>query len=128
MKRICTIALMFIAVSSFAQNGNWQSLFDGKSLNGWKQMTGSAPYTVENAQIVGTTIPGSPNSFLVSEQRFTGDFVLELEAMMTDTTTNSGVQFKSNFDPKASNGKGRIFGYQYDFDPSSRKWSGGIYV
>src|SRR5206468_9009161 len=95
--------------------------------NGWKQMTGSAPYTAENGQIVGTTAPGSPNSFLVSDKRFTGDFVLELEAMMTDTTTNSGVQFKSNFDPGANNGKGRIYGYQFEFDPSSRNWSGGIY-
>ena len=127
MKRVFVISFLLLATGSFAQNNNWQSLFDGKTLNGWKQMTGSAPYVVENGQIVGTTVPGSPNSFLASEQRFSGDFVLELEAMMTDTTTNSGVQFKSNFDPKASNGKGRIFGYQFDFDPSFRKWSGGIY-
>jgi hypothetical protein len=127
MKQLVTIAFILFALSASSQSSNWQSLFDGKTLNGWKQMTGSAPYTVENGQIVGTTVPGSPNSFLASEQRFSGDFVLELEAMMTDTTTNSGVQFKSNFDPKASNGKGRIYGYQFDFDPSSRKWSGGIY-
>jgi hypothetical protein len=127
MKRFFAVAFLFLTSSCFAQSNNWQSLFDGKTLKGWKQLTGSAPYTVENGQIVGTTIQGSPNSFLVSEQRFAGDFVLELEAMMTDTTTNSGVQFKSNFDPKANNGKGRVYGYQYDFDPSSRKWSGGIY-
>lgn len=127
MKQLLTIAFIVIAFSASSQNSNWQNLFDGKTLNGWKQMTGSAPYAVENGQIVGTTVPGSPNSFLASEQRFSGDFVLELETMMTDTTTNSGVQFKSNFDPKANNGKGRVYGYQFDFDPSSRKWSGGIY-
>jgi hypothetical protein len=108
MKIICTIALLFIALNSFAQNGEWKSLFDGKTLNGWKQMTGSAPYTVENGELVGTTVPNSPNSFLALEQRYTGDFVLELEAKMTDTTTNSGVQFKSNFDAKANNGRGRV--------------------
>lgn len=122
-----TIALLFIAMNGLAQKSEWQSLFDGKTLNGWKQMTGSAPYTVENGQIVGTTVPGSPNSFLASEKRFTGDFVLEMEAMMSDTNSNSGVQFKSNFDAKANNGKGRIYGYQFDFDASSRKWAGGIY-
>lgn len=127
MKRFFAVAFLFFTASCFAQSNNWQSLFDGKTLKGWKQLTGSAPYTVENGQIVGTTIQGSPNSFLVSEQRFAGDFVLELEAMMTDTTTNSGVQFKSNFDATANNGKGLVYGYQYDFDPSSRKWSGGIY-
>lgn len=127
MKRICSIALLFIALNSFAQNGEWQSLFDGKTLNGWKQLTGSATYTVENGTIVGTTVRSSPNSFLVSDQRFSGDFVLEMETMMTDTNTNSGVQFKSNFDAKANNGKGRVFGYQYELDPSLRKWSGGLY-
>ncbi|HSC52052.1 MAG TPA: DUF1080 domain-containing protein [Phnomibacter sp.] len=127
MKKGWTIALLTLSFGAMAQKNGWQSLFDGKTLNGWKQMTGTAPYAVENGQIVGTTIAGSPNSFLVSDQKVTGDFVLEMETMMTDTNTNSGVQFKSNFDAKANNGKGRVYGYQFEFDASSRKWSGGIY-
>ena len=127
MKKITVIVLLFIAANCVAQNKEWQSLFDGKTLNGWKQVTGSAPYSVENGMIVGTTIDKSPNSFLVSDQKFTGDFVLEMETMLSDVNTNSGIQFKSNFDPKANNGKGRVYGYQYELDPSSRKWSGGIY-
>lgn len=127
MKKITVIFLLFIAVNSVAQNKEWQSLFDGKTLNGWKQVTGSAPYYVENGMIIGTTIDKSVNSFLVSDKKFTGDFVLEMETMLSDINTNSGVQFKSNFDPKANNGKGRVYGYQYELDPSSRKWSGGIY-
>jgi hypothetical protein len=125
MKKILATALLFITVNSIAQNA--ESLFDGKTLNGWKQVTGSATYTVENGMIVGTTIERSPNSFLVSDKRFPGDFVLEMETMMTDTNTNSGIQFKSNFDASANNGKGKVFGYQYELDPSSRKWSGGLY-
>jgi hypothetical protein len=127
MKQITALFFLFIAFNSNAQSNNWQSLFDGKTLNGWKQMTGSAPYTVENGMIVGTTAEKSPNSFLASHQRFAGDFVLEMETMMTDANTNSGVQFKSNYDATANNGKGRIYGYQYDFDASARKWAGGIY-
>lgn len=127
MKRITTIFFLFIALNSGAQSNNWQSLFDGKTLKGWKQLTGSAAYTAENGMIVGTTVDKSPNSFLVSDQRLTGDFVLEMETMMTDANTNSGIQFKSNFDAKANDGKGRVYGYQYELDPSARKWSGGIY-
>src|SRR6478735_8318714 len=127
MKKITAIFLLFIAFSSNAQSDKWQSLFDGKTLNGWKEMTGSAIYTVENGMIVGTTVAKSPNSFLVSDQRLTGDFVLEMETMMTDANTNSRIQFKSNFDAEANNGKGRIYGYQFELDPSPRKWSGGIY-
>ena len=127
MKQIATIFFLLIALNSGAQSNNWQSLFDGKTLNGWKQLTGSATYTVENGMIVGTTVDKSPNSFLASDQRLTGDFVLEMETMMTDANTNSGIQFKSNFDAKANDGKGRVYGYQYELDPSARKWSGGIY-
>jgi len=47
--------------------------------------------------------------------------------MITDTASNSGIQFKSNFDATGNKGQGRIFGYQFEIDPSSRKWSGGVY-
>jgi hypothetical protein len=122
------ILLLFISVSVNSQTNNgWQSLFDGKTLIGWKLMTGKAEYKVENGVIVGTTVMNSPNSFLVSDTRVTGDFILELEAMLVDTTSNSGIQFKSNFDAVANNGSGRVYGYQYELDPSSRKWSAGLY-
>lgn len=127
MKQIATLFFLFATLFCNAQSGNWQSLFDGKTLNGWKQLTGSASYNVENGMIVGTTVDKSPNSFLASDKRITGDFVLEMETMMSDSISNSGVQFKSNFDPKANDGKGKVYGYQYDVDPTARKWSGGIY-
>ena len=116
---------LFISSTIFSQG--WQSLFDGKTLNGWKLMTGKAEYKVEDGIIVGTTVMNSPNSFLVSEKKVSGNFILELEAMITDTASNSGIQFKSNFDSTANKGQGRVFGYQFEIDPSSRKWSGGIY-
>ena len=46
---------------------------------------------------------------------------------MMDTLTNSGIQFKSNYNDTANKGKGRVYGYQYELDPSARKWSAGIY-
>src|SRR6187549_2188890 len=116
---------LFISSTIFLQG--WQSLFDCKTLNGWKLMTGKAEYKVEGGIIVGTTVMNSPNSFLISEKKVSGNFILELEAMITDTASNSGIQFKSNFDSTANKGQGRVFGYQFEIDPSSRKWSGGIY-
>jgi Domain of Unknown Function (DUF1080) len=127
MKKAITFFLLFISVCSFSQKAGWEYLFDGKSLNGWKQMTGSAKYEVENGAIVGTAVPNSPNSFLVCEKKFTGDFILEMQVMMGDTITNSGIQFKSNFDATANKGAGRIYGYQYELDPSARRWSAGVY-
>jgi hypothetical protein len=126
MRLVC-IFFLLISAKVFSQNSGWQELFDGKTLNGWKLVTGKAEYKVENGMIVGTTVMNSPNSFLVSDKKVSGDFILELEAMITDTGSNSGIQFKSNFDAGANNGQGRVFGYQFEIDPSARKWSGGIY-
>jgi len=105
----------------------WQTLFDGKTLNGWTKMAGNAEYKVEDGAITGITTAGSPNTFLVCDKKFIGDFILELEAKMVDSNTNSGIQFKSNFDANGNKGQGKVFGYQYELDPSVRKWSGGIY-
>lgn len=127
MKQFKTIFFLLLALNAGAQSNNWNSLFDGKTLKGWKQMTGTATYTAKDGMIVGTTVANSPNSFLVSDQHLKGDFVLEMETMLSDSNTNSGIQFKSNFDPKGNDGKGKVYGYQYELDPSPRKWSGGIY-
>jgi hypothetical protein len=130
MKRPLLFFLLF-AISSivYAQKETWQTLFDGKTLNGWKKLSGSATYRVEDGAIVGTTEldSTSPNTFLVHDKKFTGDFILEMEVKLEDSTINSGVQFKSNFNDTAFKGRGRVYGYQYELDPSSRKWSGGIY-
>jgi len=120
--------LLLISLNVFSQDSKgWQKLFDGKTLNGWHKMDGNADYKVEDGAIVGITVAGSPNTFLVSDKKFTGDFILELEAKIDDTAMNSGIQFKSNFNPEGNNGKGRVFGYQYELDPSARKWSAGLY-
>jgi hypothetical protein len=87
---------------------------------------GDADYRVENGTIVGTTVVASSNSFLITENEF-DNFVLELDAKIDDTTSNSGIQLRSHLDPNGNNGKGKIFGYQYELDPSSRKWTAGIY-
>lgn len=101
----------------------WQDLFDGKTLDGWTQRGGTAKYTVEDGMIVGTTVPGTPNSFLCTEKTY-GDFILEIEYLV-DPHMNSGIQIRSNSYPEYQNG--RVHGYQVEIDPSERAWSAGIY-
>jgi hypothetical protein len=126
MKKLLFLFVLSVAAQwSFAQKG-WTNLFDGKSLNGWKKLSGNAEYKIEKDAIVGVTSVGTPNTFLVTEKEY-GDFILELEVMMEDTTSNSGIQFRSHLNPAGNNGTGRVYGYQYEIDPSVRKWSGGIY-
>ncbi|MBX3256462.1 MAG: DUF1080 domain-containing protein [Chitinophagaceae bacterium] len=120
---ICT---MLVSVTLNAQNGKWVSLFNGKDLTGWKQLGGEAKYDVYKKEITGATVSGTPNSFLVTEKEY-GNFILELEVKLPDSATNSGIQFRSHYDAAGNNGKGKVFGYQYELDGSSRAWTGGIY-
>ena len=101
-----------------------QSLFDGKTLKGWKRLAGTADYKVENGVIVGTTVMNSGNTFLVTEKEY-GDFSLELDIMIESAVSNSGVQTRSHFDSPQQPGK--VYGRQMEIDPSERSWSGGIY-
>jgi len=101
----------------------WVALFDGKTLKGWVQRGGKALYTVEDGAVVGTTVKGTPNSFLCTEKNY-GDFILELD-FKVDEGLNSGVQIRS--ESRKDYKDGRVHGYQVEIDPSSRAWTGGIY-
>jgi hypothetical protein len=105
------------------KKAQWQPLFNGKDLTGWKEVNGTATYEAKNGEIVGTSVPGSPNSFLATEKNY-GDFILELELKL-DAEMNYGIQFRSESTPEYNNG--RVHGYQMEVDPSDRAWSGGIY-
>jgi hypothetical protein len=122
----CLFQLFFLVSSLCTAQKEWTSLFDDKTLNGWKKLGGTADYKVENGMIVGSTVANSANSFLCTEKEY-GDFILELNVKIDDTTSNSGVQLRSHFNDTANNSKGRVYGYQCEFDPSERRWSGGLY-
>ena len=72
-----SLLFCFNSLSVSAQQAKWTKLFDGKTLQGWKQLGGSAKYSVENGVIAGATVASTPNSFLVTEKEY-GDFILEL--------------------------------------------------
>ena len=117
-------------------SGNWISLFDGKTLAGWKHSTlGEAKYTVVDGAIRGETVEGSQNSFLLSEAQF-GDFELEFEVKVHDSL-NSGVQIRSREkteadlaasgkDGKPATDLNRFFGPQVEIE-SSPGQAGYIY-
>ncbi len=125
MKKLLSIflAAFFFAAALPAQKQHWTKLFNGKNLNGWNQKNGQAKYTVENGEIVGETVAGTPNSFLCTNEEY-GDFILELD-LKVDANMNSGIQFRSVSKPDFQDG--RVHGYQMEIDPTPRAWSGGIY-
>jgi hypothetical protein len=104
------------------------ALFNGKNLDGFEQINGTATYEVNDGTIVGTTVEGSPNSFLCTKKYY-GDFELEFEVLVDDVL-NSGVQIRSN--SKKDYRDGRVHGYQVEiatngtagfiYDEARRGW------
>ena len=114
-------AMLLLCSGLFAQE--WTPLFNGKNLKGWKRLNGVAEYKVKDGVITGVSKMNTPNTFLVTEKNY-GDFILEFD-FYVDDGLNSGVQFRSLSFKEYNNG--RVHGYQFEIDPSDRKWSGGVY-
>jgi opacity protein-like surface antigen len=100
-----------------------QPLFDGKSLAGWTVHGGDGEFTAKDGMIVGTFKASAQNTFLATDRTY-GDFTLTFE-FKVDDGVNSGVQFRSDRTPDYRDG--RVFGYQYELDPSPRAWTAGVY-
>ncbi|HAH37099.1 MAG TPA: DUF1080 domain-containing protein [Algoriphagus sp.] len=132
IKSIYILALLgsiflFSCSSGEKENADgWKNLFNGEDLSGWKAVAGTATFAVENGEIIGTAVAGSPNTFLITEDTF-GDFILELELKVEHVSSNSGVMARGQFDPNGRDGKGLVYGYQIEADPTERAWSAGIY-
>ncbi len=125
MKKLLLVVLMagMVCSAQSKENDGWVSLFNGRNLKGWTKMNGKAEYKVKDGAIVGISTLNTPNTFLVTKERY-GDFILELEYKVEDGL-NSGIQFRSQSKPDYKDG--RFHGYQCEIDPSDRAWSGGIY-
>lgn len=121
---IASFTIAFGALAVFAAEPRWISLFDGKSFKGWKQLQGEAKYEIRDGAIVGTVVEGVPaNSFMVTEELF-GDFIFECE-FKADAGINSGIQFRSA--PPDGKERKRVYGYQFEIDPTPRALTGGLY-
>jgi hypothetical protein len=133
MKTLLT--LLFLSLSLHAEEAEWTALFNGKDFTGWSQHSGTAEYRVEDGCVVGKTVVGTGNSFMCTTKEY-GDFILEFEFKVPEGM-NSGVQFRSTIaDTEMEseiNGKkrkwapDRVFGYQYEIDPSPRAYTGGVF-
>jgi Domain of Unknown Function (DUF1080) len=89
---LASAVILVMGGSGLADESGWVPLFDGKTLDGWKVNGGTASYKVEGGVIVGTTVEGSPNTFLCK-----GDFVLELKPEEEVSSSKPPEGFKAVF-------------------------------
>ena len=122
-----------ICLSAKHHKGGLTPIFDGKTLNGWTQLNGTATYRVEKGTIVGKTMEGSPNSFLCSDKLY-GDFELQFQVKLINNELNSGVQIRSqcrelNDKEKARGDKnGRVNGPQVEIEATKENGAESGYV
>lgn len=131
LTKFALAALLGATLCYPASAGDWITLFDGETLNGWSQRNGYATYRVVDGTILGRTSPGSPNSFLCSTTNF-GDFELEFEVKVDDEL-NSGVMIRSSQKPESSGSgrnerAGRVYGPQVEIESSGQDGAESGYV
>jgi hypothetical protein len=128
MKKIaCSLiffTLLFSKSNAQTSDGGWQVLFNGKNLNGWRELNGKHKWEVKDGIIIGTDVHDQPNGFLCTEKDYS-DFILELDVFIDTLMNNSGIQFRTRSTVDYLNG--RVHGYQMEIDPKPQKWSGSIY-
>ncbi len=112
----CSLATSF-AEEKPAADG-FVALFDGKTLDGWKN-----PYTWGESKVVDGEIhlTGDKKFFVITEKTYS-DFVFEGEVLLPPGKANSGFIFRGQVEPN------KVFGYQCEVDgDAKRAWSGGLY-
>jgi len=106
-------AVFLVSITPHSQGQELQSLFDGKSLDGWKGADGF--WQVKDGTILGETTKENPakgNTFLVWQGGEVSDFEFTCEVKFEGN--NSGVQYRSSTVDDA----GLVLkGYQADLHP-----------
>lgn len=125
---ILTSVIFLHFTTIFAQCEEMQSLFDGKTLNGWTQMGGKADvWKVENGHLVMT---GEGGGWLAADGDY-ADFEFELEFQLSPDS-NSGVYLRAPQDNSHISRTGMEIQILDDFHPKYAKvqpWqrTGSIY-
>ncbi len=121
MLRIVLLTCFSILYSSglFGQDAATEltPIFDGKTLDGWHN-----PFEWGETKVVDGEIHlvAQKKFFLMSDKTY-GDYEFEAQVRLPEGRSNSG------FMARGQEAKNKVFGYQAEADPTSRKWSGGLY-
>src|SRR5260370_34163975 len=98
MHKIAVALLLTLQIGFAADEAGFTSLFDGKTLNGWKLVGGHGPgYVVQDNKIVCPT-EGGGNLF--TEKEF-GNFMFRFEFMLT-AGANNGIGIRAPYEGDAA--------------------------
>ena len=123
------LSLLFFAYSltSLSQKDiPWQSLFDGRSLQGWSVLGKPANVQIKDSCIMLHMTPYTSRHSFVRTNRQFKDFIFEVE-FRRDLNIDSGILFRAEDAPDTAFQD--LFGYMVKIDPSqTRLWTGGVFI
>ena len=125
VSKFCIFLTILVGSSTVrAEETGFVSIFDGKSLQGWKCIQ-EGLFQVQEGAIVATNTESNPikdNRFLIWQGGKPGDFELQLKFKIEGPpNANSGIQFRGS-----TKEDGHVVGYQADIDRAG-KWLGTLY-
>ena len=83
VKAIFSLISIILLISPKIEAQNWKSLFNGKDLDNWTILNGTAEYEIDDDVIVGISKMNTPNTFLATKKTYT-NFILEYEVKLDD--------------------------------------------
>jgi hypothetical protein len=126
MKQMITLVMAVMALASgSAQSDGWVSLFDGKTLDGWKPSENPATFSVAD----GAIVVNGPRSHLYYVGPVNNHVFKNFEwkaDVMTTAGSNSGMYFHTEFQEGGWPAKG----YEVQVNNSHTDWrrTGGLYA
>ena len=116
--RLAAAGLLAAACLAAADNGGWISMFDGKTLNGWKAGDNPESWSVKNGEIVGDG--ERSHLFYMLQECENCEFKAEVKI---NHGGNSGMYFRAKFGP------GWPAGYEAQVNNTHSDWrrTGSLY-
>lgn len=104
------------------------SLYNGKDIDNWVPRGGHCKFEAKGKTIVGTTVKGSPSTYLSTKKDDYTDFIFSAE-LKWEVDGNTGVMFRAASKSGSGKNKETVFGPQAEMEAYSKEryWSGGIY-
>ncbi len=122
---VATAAIFITSCASTKSNGKWQSLFNGKNLNGWKVGDNATTFTVKDGAIVANgDVAHLFYDGPVMNHNFK-NFTFKAQ-VMTKPGANSGIYFHTQYQQKGWPEKG----YEVQVNNSQGDWrrTGSLYA
>ncbi len=118
MTKRLIVFFILLAVSAWSADGEWKTIFDGKTLNGWKANEDPGAWTVCNGAITGDG--DRSHLFYMEEQCENCEFKAEVKI---SDAGNSGMYFRAEFGP------GWPKGYEAQVNATHTDWkkTGSLY-